>query len=159
MASFNQVTIAGNVTRDPEVKYLQSGKAVCELGVAINERRKDQSGQYVDDTIFIDVTFWERTAEVAGQYLHKGSPVLIGGKLKMDSWEKDGKKFSKIKVMGNTLQMLGAKGDSTSQVRDDSNDYAQAPAKSAATPTDDIPFAWIGLVLGLIHMGAALCTL
>lgn len=143
MASFNQVTIAGNVTREPELKYLQSGKAVCELGVAINEKRKDQSGQYIDDTVFVDVTLWERTAEVAGQYLHKGSPVLIGGKLKLDTWEKDGKKNSKLRILGNTLQMLGAPGgakggDSSSQVRDDASDYAQAPA--AKQDDDSVPF-------------------
>ena len=136
MASFNQVTIAGNVTRNPEVKYLQSGKAVCELGIAINESRKGQDGGRIDETVFVDVTLWERTAEVAGEYLTKGSPVLIGGKLKLESWEKDGKKFSKLKVIGNVLQMLGQRGGSNSQVSKTVDEYPQtAPAAS-----DDIPF-------------------
>lgn len=108
MASFNQVTIAGNVTRDPEVRYLQSGKAVCELGVAINQPRKGPNGERIDNTIFVDVTLWERTAEVAGEYLKKGAPVLIGGELAMSEWEKDGKKFSKLKITGRVLQMLGS---------------------------------------------------
>jgi single-strand DNA-binding protein len=77
MASFNRVILLGNVTRDIEVKYLQSGMAVCEVGLAVSDRRKDQSGQWVEDTMFIDATCWGRTAEVAGEYVTKGSPILI----------------------------------------------------------------------------------
>jgi single-strand DNA-binding protein len=145
MASFNQVTIAGNITRDPEVKYLQSGKAVCELGVAINQPRKGQNGERIDNTIFVDVTLWERTAEIAGEYLKKGAPVLIGGELAMDQWEKDGKKFSKLKITGRVLQMLGSpggnKGGQHSQAGATEDEYPQAPpSRQAAPPADDIPF-------------------
>lgn len=131
MANFNQITIAGNVTRDPEVTYTQGGKAVCNLSVAINDKRKDQSGQWVENTTFVDVTLWERQAEVAGEYLKKGSSVLIGGKLAMDQWEKDGKKFSKLKVIGQVMQMLGSPGGKGGQ-RDESSQVSPS--------ADDSPF-------------------
>jgi len=110
MASFNRVILVGNLTRDVELKYLQSGMAVTELGLAVNDRRKTPSGEWVDETTFVDITLWGRTAEVAGEYLGKGSSVLIEGRLKLDTWEKDGKKNSKLRVVGEKMQMLGGKG-------------------------------------------------
>ena len=98
MASYNRVVLVGNVTRDPEVRYIPSGTAVCDIGLAVNDRRKGSDGQWIDETTFVDVTLWARTAEVAGEYLSKGSPVLIEGRLKLDSWEQDGQKRSKLKV-------------------------------------------------------------
>jgi single-strand DNA-binding protein len=136
VASFNQVAICGNLTRDVEVKYLQSGTAVATLGLAINEKRK-QGENWVEETIFVDVTCWGRTAEVAGEYLKKGAPVLIGGRLKFDQWEKDGKKGSKLSVVCDKLQMLGGKGGGGGEREDE---YPQAAPKAAAPPADDIPF-------------------
>jgi single-strand DNA-binding protein len=107
-AALNQVNLLGNLTRDVEVKYLQSGTAVCDLGLAINERVKIRD-EWTDQTTFVDVTLFGRTAEVAGEYLSKGSQVLIVGKLRLEQWEKDGQKRSKLKVIGDSLQMLGAK--------------------------------------------------
>ena len=93
MASYNRVILLGNLTRDPEIRYLASGMAVCDVGLAVNDRRKNASGEWVDETTFVDVTVWGRTAEVMGEYLSKGSPVLIEGRLKLDSWEgQDGQK-------------------------------------------------------------------
>jgi single-strand DNA-binding protein len=109
MASFNRVVLVGNLTRDVELKYLQSGMAVAEVGLAVNDRRKTASGEWVDDPVFVDITFWGRTAEIASEYLGKGSSVLVEGKLKYDSWEKEGKKFSKLRVVGERMQMLGQK--------------------------------------------------
>lgn len=109
MASFNRVILVGNLTRDVELKYLQSGMAVTELGLAVNDRRKTQSGEWVDETVFVDISLFGRTAEVAGEYLQKGSPVLIEGRLKYDTWEKEGKKHSKLRVVGERMQMLGAR--------------------------------------------------
>lgn len=106
MASFNRVILLGNVTRDIEIKYLQSGMAVAEIGLAVNDRRKDQNGQWIEETTFVDVTLWGRTAEVAGEYLGKGAPVLIEGRLKLDSWEKDGQKRSKLRVVGEKMQLI-----------------------------------------------------
>jgi single-strand DNA-binding protein len=106
VASFNRVILLGNVTRDLEVKFLQSGMAVTEVGLAVNDRRKDDSGNWIEETTFVDVTLWGRTAEIAGEYLMKGSPVLIEGRLKLDSWEKDGKKNYKLRVVGEKMQLI-----------------------------------------------------
>lgn len=111
MASFNLVVLMGNLTRDPEVRYLQSGTAVSEIGLAVNDRRKNQNGEWVDETTFVDVTLWGRTAEIANEYLSKGSPVLVEGRLKLDTWEKEGKKNSKLRVVCERLVMLGGRGD------------------------------------------------
>jgi single-strand DNA-binding protein len=110
MASYNRVILLGNITRDIEVRYLQSGMAVSDVGLAVNERRKGQNGEWVDETTFVDVTMWGRTAEIAGEYLSKGSPVLIEGRLKLDQWEKDGQKRSKLYVVCDRMQMVGTKG-------------------------------------------------
>jgi single-strand DNA-binding protein len=110
MASFNKVILVGNVTRDPEIKYIASGTAVTEVGLAVNDRRKTPSGEWVEETTYVDVTLWGRTAEVAGEYVTKGSPLLIEGRLKLDTWEKEGKKNSKLRVVGERMQLLGSRG-------------------------------------------------
>jgi single-strand DNA-binding protein len=159
MASFNRVILMGNLTRDVEVRYLQSGMAVTDIGLAVNDRRKNQAGEWVDETTFVDITLWGRTAEVAGEYLGKGSPVLIEGRLKLDQWEKDGQKHYKLRVVGERMQMLpkgsgqgGGRGQN--QNFDDGGDYGDAPpgpppkasqrsGPSSAPPPptqDEIPF-------------------
>src|SRR6186997_2831503 len=111
MASFNRVVLVGNLTRDVELKYIQSGSAVAEIGLAVNDRRKNQqTGEWIEEPVFVDITLWGRTAEIASEYLSKGSPVLIEGRLKYDTWEKDGQKRSKLRVVGESLQMLGQRG-------------------------------------------------
>jgi len=136
MASYNRVILLGNLTRDVEVKYLQSGMAVADIGMAVNERRKSQTGEWIEETVFVDVTMWGRTAEVAGEYLSKGSPVLIEGRLKYDTWEKEGQKRSKLSVTCDRMQMVGSKGGGgggpgrgPSQNYDEGGgDYGEAPA-------------------------------
>lgn len=111
MASFNRVILVGNLTRDPELRYVPSGMAVTDIGLAVNDRRKNANGEWIEETTFVDVTLWGRTAEVAGEYLSKGSPVLIEGRLKLDTWEgNDGQKKSKLKVVGEKMQLLSARG-------------------------------------------------
>ena len=110
MASYNRVVLVGNLTRDVEVRYIPSGMAVTDIGLAVNDRRKSASGEWVEEVTFVDITLWGRTAEVAGEYLSKGSPVLIEGRLKLDTWEHEGQKKSKLKVVGERLQMLGSRG-------------------------------------------------
>jgi len=111
MASFNRVILLGNLTRDPELRYLANGTAVTDIGLAVNERRKNANGEWVEETTFIDVTLWGRTAEIAGEYLTKGSPTLIEGRLKLDSWDdkQTGQKRSKLKVVCDRLQLLGSR--------------------------------------------------
>ncbi len=111
MASYNRVILIGNLTRDPELRYIASGTPVTEIGLAVNDRRKNANGEWVDETQFIEVTLWSRQAEVAGEYLSKGSPVLIEGRLKYDTWEsREGEKRSKLRVVGERMQMLGTRG-------------------------------------------------
>jgi single-strand DNA-binding protein len=153
MASFNRVILVGNLTRDPELRYIPSGTAVSEIGLAVNDRVK-RNDQWVDETTFVDVTLWGRTAEVANEYLSKGSPVLIEGRLKQDRWEKDGQKHSKIKVVAEKMQMLGSReggggqrgprpGGSGGSARGDQPYYDESeqfiPA-GGPPPSDDIPF-------------------
>lgn len=109
MASFNRVILVGNLTRDIELKYTAGNTAVTEVGLAVNDRVK-KNNEWVDETTFVDVTLWGRTAEVASEYLSKGSSVLIEGRLKLDTWEKDGQKRSKLHVIGERMQMLGGRG-------------------------------------------------
>jgi single-strand DNA-binding protein len=163
MASFNRVILVGNLTRDPELRYIPSGTAVSEIGLAVNDRVK-KGDQWVDETTFVDVTMWGRTAEVANEYLSKGAPVLIEGRLKLDSWEKDGQKRSKLRVVCEKMQMLGGReggggggaprGGGAAAARsggrppqqqshDDFDDggYDSAPSSAAAGfPPDEIPF-------------------
>ncbi len=111
MASFNRVILLGNLTRDPELRYIASGMAVTDLGLAVNDRRKNANGEWVEQTTFVDVTLWARTAEVACEFLTKGAPVFIEGRLKLDTWEgNDGQKRSKLCVVGERMQLLGSRG-------------------------------------------------
>ncbi|MEM9369507.1 MAG: single-stranded DNA-binding protein [Planctomycetota bacterium] len=110
MASFNRVIIMGNLTRDIELRVTPGGLPVTDIGVAVNDRRKNASGEWVDDVSFVDVTLFGRTAEVASEYLGKGSPIFVEGKLKQDRWEKDGQKFNKLKVIADRMQLIGGAG-------------------------------------------------
>jgi len=152
MASYNRVILVGNLTRDPELRYIPSGTAVTDVGLAVNDRRKNANGEWVEETTFVDITLWGRQAEIACEYLSKGSSCLIEGRLKLDSWEKDGQKFSKLKVIGDRMQMLGSKGGSGgggsrgrsgeaapqySQAGGGGEGYDSGPADGGG---DDIPF-------------------
>ncbi len=107
MPSFNKVVLMGNLTRDVELRETSSGTAVTDLGLAVNDRVK-RNDEWVDEATFVDVTLFGRSAEVAGEYLSKGSPILIEGRLKLDSWEsKEGEKRNKLRVQGEKMQMLG----------------------------------------------------
>jgi single-strand DNA-binding protein len=112
MASLNKVMLIGNCTRDPEIRYTPKGTALVELGLAVNRRYTDpSSGERREETTFVDVTLWGRTAEVANEYLRKGRPVYIEGRLQLDSWEDKttGQKRSKMRVVGEEMQLLGGR--------------------------------------------------
>lgn len=114
MASFNKVILMGNVTRDPEVRYTPGGTAVTDIGLAVNRFWMDKSSnERKEETTFIDVTLWGRTAEIAGEYLSKGRPCLIEGRLQLDQWEdrETGQKRSRLKVVGDSLQLLGGRSE------------------------------------------------
>jgi single-strand DNA-binding protein len=133
MASYNRVILMGNITRDIELRYVGSGIAVTDVGLAVNDRRKNANGEWVEETTFVDVTLWGRTAEVANQYLSKGAPMFVEGRLKLDSWEKDGQKHYKLRVVGERLQLLPRGGGGGSR----GSGGPQPDVSEYSRPTDD----------------------
>ena len=148
MASFNKVILLGNLTRDPEVRYTPKGTAVTDLGLAVNRTYTADNGEKREEVTFVDVTFWGRTAEVAGEYLKKGRPVFVEGRLQLDSWDDktSGQKRTKLKVIGENMQMLGAPRGGGGGGDEDSGPRSSRPAPPPKTavpsaPDDDeIPF-------------------
>ena len=129
MASYNRVILVGNLTRDIELRYTPGGTAVMDNALAVNDRRKTASGDWVEEATFVDVTFWGRTAEVASEYLSKGSPVLVEGRLKLDQWETDGQKRSKLRVICERMQMLGSGGGGSGGGGDRPRTTSASPAQ------------------------------
>ena len=134
MASFNRVILVGNLTRDPELRYVAKRTAVSDVGLAVNDRVK-RNDEWVEETAFVDVTLWGRTAEVANEHLSKGSPVLIEGRLRYETWEKDGQKRSKLKVVCDRMQMLGARRNGNGAPAKETQPEAVASAAEG-----DVPF-------------------
>src|SRR5919106_3569125 len=149
MASFNKVILLGNLTRDPEVRYTPKGSAVCDLGIAVNRQYTLDNGEKREEVTYVDVVLWARLAEIAGEYLKKGRPVFIEGRLQMDTWDdkQTGQKRSKLRVVGETMQLLGGRptGETGEAAEEDrgAGTKASAPPKSAtsaAPDNDEIPF-------------------
>jgi len=131
MASFNKVLLIGNLTRDVDMRFIPSGKAVANFGLAVNRTYTDANGEKVEDTCFVDIVAWDRLAEVCGDYLAKGRPVFIEGRLQMDSWEaEDGQKKTRLKVIAQNIQFLGGAGTKSNGDREEDADESD----------NDIPF-------------------
>ncbi len=140
MASYNKVIVMGNLTRDPDVRTMgSSGMKVVRLGLAINERRKDRNGKVQDYPVFVDVDAWDKLAELCGQYLAKGRPVLVEGRLQMDTWERDGVKHQKLKVRASAIKFLPS-GDRTQGGAPRQNPEPPPVVENAVEESDDIPF-------------------
>jgi single-strand DNA-binding protein len=135
MASLNKVYLMGNLTRDPELRYTPSGTAVCRLGLAVNRRFTTSQGESRDESCFIDIDVWGKTAEHCNQYLRKGSAALVEGRLKMDQWEDrtTGQKRSKLLVHGENVQFLGQPRSQQSGESFGGANTAAAPASPAAS--------------------------
>ena len=111
MANLNKVMLIGNLTRDPELKYTPGNQAVCEVGLAVNRKYRTKDGEDREETTFVDCEAWGKQAEVIKQYMTKGKPLFIEGRLKLDTWEdKDGGKRSKMRVVIENFQFLGSGG-------------------------------------------------
>jgi single-strand DNA-binding protein len=142
MANLNKVQIIGNVTRDPEIRYTPNGTATCDIGIAVNRKYK-VGEEWKEETTFIDVNLWGRTAEVANEYLKKGRSVYIEGRLKLDTWDdkQSGQKRSKLRVVGEEIQFLGGgekgQGDNKPQGRQEQRP-AQRPPKPPVDPDLDV---------------------
>jgi single-strand DNA-binding protein len=144
MANLNKVLLLGNVTRDPEVRYTPKGSAVCDLGIAVNRAYTTDSGEKREEVTFVDVTLWGRTAEVASEYLKKGRPVFIEGRLQMDSWDdkQTGQKRTRLRVVADNMQLLGGRPPGGAEGTTDNRQTGASPKKPAtAEPDEDeIPF-------------------
>jgi single-strand DNA-binding protein len=131
MANFNKVILLGNLTRDPQLRYLPSNIAVCEFGLATNRRWKDRDGNQKEEVCFVDVSAFGRQAETINQYLTKGRSILVDGHLRFDSWTgQDGQKRSKLSVVVDTFQFVGGRADQPAP--------AGAPYERSA-PSDERP--------------------
>lgn len=138
----NRVTITGNLTRDPELKHLDSGTAICRLGVAVNGRRKDNTGQWVDDPNFFDVTVWGVQGENVAKYLGKGSGIAVDGRLDWRSWETDdGGKRSAVQIIAENVQFLSG-GEPRQDQSDSFGGAEEATGHDTGGVEDDdsIPF-------------------
>ena len=147
MASINRVVLVGNLTRDPELRHTQSGMAVCSLRLAVNTRRKDETGQWVDKPNYFDITVWGNQGERCAQYLSKGRPVAVDGRLEWREWETpEGNKRQAVDVVADTVQFLGSRGDGEGGGGDGAfvpqgAGASQSGADFPAAPADDdIPF-------------------
>jgi len=130
---YNKIILAGNLTRDIEIRYTQSGSAIGNTAIATSRKFKSQTGEQKEEVLFVDITFFGRTAEIANQYLRKGSKVLVDGRLKLDQWTtQDGSKRSKHSVTVENLQMLGSKDEATPM---GGNGYSQQRGSSYEAPT------------------------
>ena len=142
--NYNRVTLAGNLTRDPDVKFLPGDKAVAQFVLAINRKFKGLDGQQKEEATFVDVEAWGRTAELVGQYLTKGSGCFIEGRLRLDTWEdkKTGEKRSKIKVVAESVQFLGSKKEHDQHGAEAAQRPVPRPAPTQARDPgqDEAPF-------------------
>jgi single-strand DNA-binding protein len=113
MPSLNRVMLMGNLTRDPELRYTPKGSPVLDISLAINRQWKDDNGSKQEEVTFVDVTFWGKQAEVLAQYLHKGNPLYVEGRLQLESWDdkQTGQKRTRMKVQGESFQFLGNSSD------------------------------------------------
>jgi single-strand DNA-binding protein len=119
---YNKIVLLGNLTRDVEIRYSQSGTAIGNCGIAVNRKWKTQTGEQKEEVMFVDITFFGRTAEIANQYLRKGAKVLVDGRLSLDQWTaQDGQKRSKHSVTVENLQMLGGREDNYNSGENTSN--------------------------------------
>ncbi len=158
MASYNKVVLLGNLTRDPELRYTPKGSAVARLGLAVNRSYKTESGETMEEVTFIDIDAWGKQAELIAQYLRKGNPLFVEGRLKLDQWDdkNSGQKVSKLRVVMENFQFIGGRAEGGAgagagappaaaparQSRPQPSSTASStPAESdGPPPDDDVPF-------------------
>ena len=138
MASYNKVIMIGRLTRDPEAKIVSGDNAVCKWSMAVNEKFRTKSGEERENVCFVDCVAWRRAGEIVAQYVHKGEPLFIDGKMRQDVWEdKDGNKRSKLYVEVDRVQLLGGKSDAAQAP---AAAPQSAPLTSSDDPDDKMPF-------------------
>lgn len=155
MASFNKVILLGNLTRDPELRYTPKGSAIARLGMAVNRSYKTESGETMEEVTFIDIDAWGKQAELISQYLRKGNPLFVEGRLKLDQWDdkNTGQKVSKLRVVMENFQFVGGRAESgapagapaassprPARPQPSASAAPAAPDSDGPPPDDDVPF-------------------
>ncbi|MFH0948585.1 MAG: single-stranded DNA-binding protein [Elusimicrobiota bacterium] len=145
MASFSKVILMGNVTRDPEIRALPSGTSLAGFGIGINRRYKGSDGNLKEETCFVDITFFGKLSEICEKYVHKGDSIIVEGRLKQDTWEKDGQKRSKLVVIGEKLHLMPKKAEkaddtATELASDESLDGYEPSESSKKNKDEQVPF-------------------
>jgi len=153
MASFNKVILMGNLTRDPETRVTANGNTICKLGLAVSRVYSTRDGERREETTFVDIDAFGKQAEVITKYMRKGRPIMIEGRLKLDQWETDGQKRSKLGVVLENFQFIGGRDDNDSSggssggyeksspaARSSSSSAAQDFSNSDDTLDEDVPF-------------------
>ena len=143
--SFNKIILVGNLGRDPELRYTPQGTPVCSFTMATNEKRKDKAGEMQDVTTWFRVTLWGRQAEAASQYLTKGRPVYIEGRLRVEEWtDRDSKQRYTLEVHATDMQFIGSRSEegspSSSRARSDEVTSTKGSSSDVEVTDDDIPF-------------------
>ncbi len=152
----NMVVLVGRLTRDPEMRYTNSGTALCKFSLAVNRRKRSGDNNWTEEVSFFDVLLWGRQAETLNNYLTKGKQVAVNGELRQNRWEQDGQKRSRIEVVANNVQLLGSPSqgggagksvqqNNPSHAQQTESNYTQKPQKNEYAPgpegfDDDIPF-------------------
>ena len=145
MANFNKVILMGNLTRDPQLRYLPSNTPVCDFGLAVNRKRRGQDGEMHEETCFVDVDAFGKPAETINQYMSKGRPILIEGRLRFRQWTtEDGQRRSKLSVVAENFQFVGGPrseaGAGSARAATEGGSSQQQQQQDAPPPDDDIPF-------------------
>lgn len=147
MASFNKVILIGNLTRDPELRYTPKGTAIAKVGLAVNRVWTNEAGEKKEEVTFVDVDIFGRTAENVGQYMRKGRPMMVEGRLKLDQWDdkQTGQKKSRLGVVAESVQFLGVKEEGGTQQSRPAAAKTTAPASAPVAgdgppESDDVPF-------------------
>jgi single-strand DNA-binding protein len=154
MPNLNKVMLMGNLTRDPEIKYTPKGTAIADIGLAVNRNYTTESGEKREEVTFVDVTLWGRVAEIVGEYCKKGRPLFVEGRLQLDTWDDKatGQKRSKLKVVGDNIQLLGSREGGAGAAPSGEPQGAPAARRAPSAPprppadpdldvqADDVPF-------------------
>src|SRR5258708_30195854 len=139
MANLNRVLLIGNLTREVDLRYTPKGTPVAEITLAINRVSKSEDGTKREEVTFVDVTLWARLAEIADKFLRKGNPVFIEGRLQLDTWEHNGQKHSRLRVVGQNLQLLGKRSDAEAAPSTAAAPPASTPERSQIAPASTAP--------------------
>jgi single-strand DNA-binding protein len=142
--SFNQVTLMGNLTRDPELRTTPNGQSVCSFSLALNRSYKGADGNWQEATDYVDIVAWANLGERVAQYMTKGRPVLVNGRLQSRSWEQDGQKRSKVEVVAQDVVFLGARGEGSTAAIPATEDEAAAAPKKKTDKKEEIVIEDIG---------------